>query len=148
MKTKRIAVIGTAAIFAFFCLLPTAGSSDQESLISPEIGKLVRKSAVTNRDPKNNDMSELLSRLVLAESEGLDQESLKRTILRANNPEGGYGLWDNGGIKRLFSIYILLSAQRNEKIHQLESANEEQRIAIERLQSELSELKSRLDKIR
>lgn len=148
---KKTGILITCLCLAVVCLTPDATGSSQimpSTFIKKETWTEVQSRAVTNRDASDNDMSELLARLVLVEKgDELNQESWQRTVSRANNPKGGYGFLDNGGAKRMFALYILMTYERNARIRQLAAENDQQRLAIEQLQGENSRIRQALEQL-
>jgi hypothetical protein len=112
------------------------GEVQFSALVSPNTWSDIQREAVKSGKHKDNEMSELLSRLILvSRGEDLTSEALKRTVERANNPKGGFGLIDNGGIKRFFSVFILTQYDLNVRLREQEIRIASQIKALNRLES-------------
>ncbi|MGE5297632.1 MAG: hypothetical protein ACM3KM_00525 [Acidobacteriaceae bacterium] len=138
-------IIGLSAVLLATLSLSGASATSEimpSALISDETWKSVNSLCVSNQKPEDNDMSELLARLVVvSHGDELSHEALRRTVARANNRKGGLGVWDNGGIKRMFAAYILTVADQQMK---LEEASKQ----IELLSAQVSLMRIELDKLK
>ena len=81
---------------------------------------------VTNQNPKDNDVSELMSRLVLVSAgEDLSEEALVRTLALANSPKTGFGFLKNDGFKWLTAMHVVALYDQQVRLKDLEKENED-----------------------
>jgi hypothetical protein len=115
--------------------------------INPAAWTLARQKVLSSRRPTETDMVELLSRLaIVAHGEDLSPEALRRTIARANDLSGGYGVLDNGGTKRIFAIYVLTAYEQTQRLRQCEHELARQQEELQALKTELSQLRAAIAK--
>lgn len=147
MKKRVYKLVALSILLPMFAAVASDSQIRPSALITAQTWKDVRALTVTNRNPADTDMSELLARLVLTEKgEDLSDEAWQRTIARANNPHGGFGWTSTGGAKRLFAVYIMMINERNARIKQLEVENVQQQALLNELRAEIAELRARIDK--